>query len=317
MRLMTIKVLFTAAGSIGSRHIRNFVSICREKHITPIVDVIRRSDRLLPEDIGTLINKEIRCDFELDSRYDVVFITDETKTHYTNIIKYKDICNHMFIEKPILDDLNYDISLITPKNNSIYYVACPIRFSRYYNELKRVVETQDIYSARIIFSSYMPNWQKGRDYRKSFRCFTSRGGGVDIDSLHEIDYMISLFGMPQHVNRVAGKYSNLEMDAPDLATYIFDYGNKLVEMHLDYFGKTNNRRVEFFTKDDVIIVDYNKHQVEYQCSGELYNYGSDDQFYQSEMNYFISLVTSNGVMENINTLDKAINCLRMAKGYNE
>ena len=311
-----MKALFTAVGSIGSRHIRNLAKICQERNIQLTIDVIRKSDRKLPEDLSGLITREIHSDTDLDDYYDVVFITDETKTHYFNIIKLKNICNHMFIEKPIFDDLNYDLDLIKPKENSVYYVACPIRFSRYFEELKKIVETNDIYSARIIFSSYMPNWQKGRDYRKSFRCFSSRGGGVDIDSLHEIDYMISLFGSPVVVNRVAGKYSNLEMDAPDLATYIFEYGDKVVEMHLDYFGKTNNRRVEFFAKDDVLVVDYNKHHIEHQCSGEVVDYGIDDQFYQREMEYFVSLINSNGGIKNINTVENAINTLRIAKGYN-
>ena len=203
---------------------------------------------------------------------------------------------------------------IAPSGDSVYYVACPIRFSKYYEELKKVADSQDVYSARVIFSSYMPNWQKGRDYRLSFRCFKDRGGGVDIDSLHEIDYITSLFGIPNSVKRVAGKYSDLEMDAPDLATYIFEYPDKLIEVHLDYFGRTNNRRVEFFTKDDVIVVDYNKHTVEYQLESKATDYGIDDQFYQNEMRYFIKLTESKGSMENINPIYNAFESLRIAKG---
>lgn len=310
-----MRVLFTAAGSIGSRHIRNLTDICREREIPLEIDVIRKSDRVLPDDIKAMIRNEIKDKCELADHYDVAFITDETKTHYENIRWLKDNCSHMFIEKPILDNVNYDISEIIPGPDSIYYVACPIRFSRYYEELKKVVDSNEIYSARIIFSSYMPNWQKHRDYRKSFRCFRSRGGGVDIDSLHEIDYMTSLFGLPNKVTRVAGKYSNLEMDAPDLAAYIFHYEDKVVEMHLDYFGRTNNRRVEFFSKDDVIVVDYNRHMVEHQCLGKIIDFGMDDQFYQQEMRYFLSLICADTEIININPVENALNSLKIAKGY--
>ena len=117
--------------------------------------------------------------------------------------------------------------------------------------------------------------------------------------------------------REAGKYSNLEMDAPDLAVFIFEYDHKVIEMHLDYFGRTNNRRVELFAKDDVIVVDYNKHIVEHQLSGNIYDYGVDDQFYQKEMKYFISLVQSDGRMKNINSLENALTSLKLAKGYNK
>ena len=309
-----MEVLFTSAGSIGSRHIKNLSAICSDMGAPLIIDVVRKTDRILPDDIKSLISHEIRDDSELRDSYDIGFITDETKTHFDNISKYRSRCKHLFIEKPIFESTDYDIMSIAPTGDSVYYVACPIRFSKYYEELKKVVDSQDVYSARVIFSSYMPNWQKGRDYRKSFRCFKERGGGVDIDSLHEIDYVTSLFGIPTAVKRVAGKYSNLEMDAPDLATYIFEYSDKLIEVHLDYFGRTNNRRVEFFTKDDVIVVDYNKHTVEYQLESKSADYGIDDQFYQNEMKYFIKLTESKGSIENINPICNAFESLRIAKG---
>lgn len=310
-----MKVLFTGAGSIGSRHIKNLTDVCNSKRIPLEIDVIRYSERILPDEIKSLVCREIRNDSDLRDEYDVLFVTDETKSHYDNILKYKQRCHHMFIEKPILDDVNYDLDQIRPDNNSIYYVACPIRFSNYYQEIKKIVNENEIYSARIIFSSYMPNWQKGRDYRKSFRCSVARGGGVDIDSLHEIDYMTSLFGYPDKVCRVAGKYSGLEMDACDIATYIFTYKDKLVEMHLDYFGRTNNRRIELFAKDDVIVIDFNKQTVEKQLAGTKITYERDDQFYQKEMDYFVTLIQSDGKMENINPVDNAFMSLKIAKGF--
>ena len=306
-------VLFTGAGSIGSRHIKNLSDICNEKQIELHIDVLRYSDRLLPPEIKNLVDKEIRYDAELKDYYDVVFITDETKTHYLNIEKYKKMCRDMFIEKPILDSLDYDLSVLKPYEDSVYYVACPIRFSDYFKNIKEIVASENVYSARIIFSSYMPNWQKGRDYRKSFRCDTNRGGGVDIDSLHEIDYMTALFGTPISVKREAGHYSNLEMNACDIATYLFRYEDKLVEMHLDYFGRTNNRRIELYTKDDVIVIDYNKKTVCKELSGDTYQFGPDDHFYQNEMKYFVEMIT--GTRDNnINDVDNALISLKLAKG---
>ena len=220
-------VLFTGVGSIGTRHVGNLTKVCEEKGIDLNIDVMRYTERPLSDDLKVMIRNEIRSDGELASSYDAVFITDETKTHYTNIMKYKSICKHMFIEKPIFEGADYNLDDIRPEDKDfVYYVAAPIRFTDYYKRLKSIVDDNEVYSARIIFSSYMPNWQKGRDYTKSFRCFTDRGGGVDIDSLHDIDYMTALFGQPKDVKRVAGKYSNLQMEACDIATYIFDYGDK-------------------------------------------------------------------------------------------
>ena len=312
-----MKVLFTAVGSIGTRHIGNLSKICKDKGIDLEIDVYRYTDRKLDDELKLLINNEIRSDAELAQFYDVVFITDETKTHYDNILKYRKICKHMFIEKPIFEDATYDLNDIKPlDDSSVYYVACPVRFTKYFSELQKIVNNTDVYSARIIFSSYMPNWQKGRDYRKSFRCFNERGGGVDIDSLHDIDYMTALFGQPQDVKRVAGHYSNLEMNSCDIAVYIFTYLDKIVEVHLDYFGRTANRRVELLAKDDVYVVDFNKKTVVKQLAEITTSFAPDDDFYYKEMTYFIDLINSNGSIENINTVDNAYKSLKLAKGVN-
>lgn len=308
-----MEVLFTAAGSIGSRHIKNLTEVCKQKDIPLEIDVLRKSSRQLPLEILCLIRNELQ-EIPFAKKYDVGFITSETNLHYKDILALKKQCHHLFIEKPILDNIGYDLKTLLPQGDSVYYVACPIRFSRYFAETKKQVDANDVYCARMIFSSYMPNWQKGRDYRKSFRCFSERGGGVDIDSLHEIDMMTALFGFPKQVQRVAGKYSNLEMEAPDLSTAIFTFEDKVVEVHLDYFGRVNNRRTELFCRDDVITVDYNRRTVVKQFAESTEDYGADDCFYQNEMSYFVDLIQSEGSMENINPVGRAFANLKLAKG---
>ena len=86
-----MKVLFTATGSIGSRHITNFSELCKSRGIALEIDAIRYSNRVLPEAIAQKIRQEIRSEADLDSHYDILFVTDETKTHYDNIMKYRDI----------------------------------------------------------------------------------------------------------------------------------------------------------------------------------------------------------------------------------
>lgn len=310
-----MKVLFTGIGSIGTRHARNLNKICSARGIELIIDVVRLSDRILPDDVQAIIRHEIRNDAQLDTHYDVVFITDITRSHYDNIMKYRTRCEHMFIEKPIFEYPNYPIEDIVPSSpNGIYYVAAPMRFCNYYHQLEKCVKENTIYSARIIFSSYMPDWQPGRDYRKSFRCHNEQGGGVDIDLLHEIDYMVGLFGLPKQVHRVAGKYSHLEMDACDLATFIFEYEDKLVEIHLDYFGRKRTRKTEFYTKDETIVVDFNATTTEHQSAQQVENYGPECDFYVEEMNYFLDLITSNGAVKNVNPPSLAYKSLQLAKG---
>lgn len=308
-----MKVLFTGVGSIGSRHIRNLSALCEQRGIELTIDVIRKSSRILPDEISSKIRRQIWDNKGLDGHYDVLFITDETSTHYANIKRYRDICDNMFIEKPIFDKTDYvEADLKELESSHTCYVAAPMRFSRYYEQMKQVVETNKVYSARIIFSSYMPSWQPGRDYTKSFRCFKDRGGGVDIDLLHEVDYMVSLFGFPKQVHRVVGKFSHLQMDACDIATYIFEYIDKLVELHLDYFGRKRTRKMELFTEQDNVVIDFNATSVEYMAAQKLLNYSTECDFYREEMTYFLDLLV--GKVENINPPTLAYKVLRLTKG---
>lgn len=75
------------------------------------------------------------------------------------------------------------------------------------------------------------------------------GGGVTIDLIHEWDYLVDLFGVPETICNIHGKYSDLEIDSDDLSIYIAQYPTLLAEVHLDYFGRTYRRSIELFCKD--------------------------------------------------------------------
>ena len=307
-----MKALFTAAGSIGSRHIKNLSKICQDRGIPLEIDVIRTTERVLPSDVRELVRKEIRNDINLDDMYDVLFVTDETGKHYDSICKYEKVAKNFFIEKPIFENTGYDISSIIEKNpNRIFYVAAPIRFTKYYDNIRKIAKENKILSARVIFSDYMPGWQKGRDYKESFRCFKSRGGGVDADSIHEIDYVVDLFGFPQKAYGMRGHFSQLKMDSCDIASYMFEYEDKIVEIHLDYFGKKRNRSIELYTDDEVVFIDFDKSEVNLKSSGKVINFGPDKCFYENEMEYFLDLIS--GQKENVNSVGKALKVLELAK----
>lgn len=307
-------VLFTAMGSIGSRHLKNLSNIFEKNGDTLCVDVIRKTSRQLPEDIKCLVNREIYNINDIESYYDVIFITGITSEHFDEILFYKNHTKYLFIEKPIFESLNYPLEKIMPGDEDLYYVATPMRYTPVYKRLQEIVAEKTIFAARIICSSYMPDWQKGRDYRKSFRTKNDQGGGVDIDLIHEIDYMIGLFGMPEEVNRMAGKYSDLEMEACDIANYLFRYQNMLAEVHLDYFGRKDQRYIELYTADDVIVGDYMEKKIKYLASGKEEIFDKSIDHYYLEMDSFVKMIKEKNEALNINTVMNAIDVLKWTKG---
>jgi predicted dehydrogenase len=48
--------------------------------------------------------------------------------------------------------------------------------------------------ARVHFGSYLPNWHPWEDYRLSYAARRDLGGGAALTHIHEIDYILWLFG---------------------------------------------------------------------------------------------------------------------------
>lgn len=283
------KILFVGIGSIAKRHIRNLRSFEENEEFYFEIDSFRRS-------LGSKISEGIDNEYTdinlIQDNYDIIFITNPTEMHLDTLKAFHDKGKHFFIEKPVvsLSQLNYvyDIKL---RKDSLYYVACPLRYNAVIQFIKGNICVNDIYSIRAISSSYLPNWRPGQDYRETYSAHKDLGGGVSIDLIHEWDYLTYLFGWPEKVSSIIGKKSNLEIDSDDCAIYIAEYPGMIAELHLDYFGRKNIRKIEIFTKDDTIIGDIANNSIEYLVSGKMFNFREErDDFQKRELYHFLEMI---------------------------
>ncbi|PLT35483.1 Gfo/Idh/MocA family protein [Bacillus sp. V5-8f] len=311
---VNLKVCFVGMGSIGTRHLKNLQKVAKEKQLNLEIHALRNTTNKLTPENEAILSKQISNISEIEDSYDIIFITNPTAMHYDYIKSLVNYGQNMFIEKPLFDHTKYDVEDININSESIYYVAAPMRYTDTFLYIKNFIQNKKIFSARIICSSFMPEWQKGRDYTKSFRTDKKAGGGVDIDLIHEIDYMVDLFGLPNSVKRVAGHYSNLNMNACDLAVYIFSYNNFVVEMHLDYFGRFDKREIELYYNDDVVIGDFINKEVKYLRSNNIVKFDSSEDHYYREMSAFIDMILNRNHTRNINDIYNAYKVLKLAKG---
>ena len=56
---------------------------------------------------------------------------------------------------------------------------------------------------------YLPNWHPWEDYRKFYMAHKNQGGGVLLDTSHEINYLQRLFVKVKSIQGIVGKFSNL------------------------------------------------------------------------------------------------------------
>jgi len=303
------KICFVGLGSIAAKHIDNLIKYSKEIGFQITFYSVRSNKSSHQYDFKDIEINEIETE-NIDSfKFDCVFITNPTSLHVDSLKLFQNASNWFFVEKPLTNIVNHFIEIPNGIKNNIY-VAAPLRHSILFKKIKDFVETNPFYLARVICSSYMPDWQPNRDYKYSYRNFSEMGGGVDIDLIHELDYVVDLFGTPIEIKKVSGHYSDLHGDSNDVALYILVYKKFLVEIHLDYFGKYSRRSIEFFTSEDLVVFDYLANTVNHLVKDENHKILPNDHYF-SEIVYFFNLM--DGIKSNINDVDNAFKVLKIAK----
>ncbi|MCI9082431.1 MAG: Gfo/Idh/MocA family oxidoreductase [Lachnospiraceae bacterium] len=288
-----MKICIVGLGSIGQRHAWNINKVLSRHEMPFTIDALRVQGRKLDNRLEDLLSTVYHSYEELPGGYDVIFITNPTAFHYEAVSNLLQKTQHMFIEKPVFDGYR-DIGSLKLRTDGIYYVACPLRHKKAVRHVKDLVgQGEHFYSVRAISSSYLPGWRKGADYRKSYSAKKELGGGVELDLIHEWDYLTYLFGLPEKMFKITGHLSGLATDTDDIAVYIAGYQDKTAELHLDYFGAETVRVLELFgdrRKYTVDLVHNTIHAVSLQDGEETWTDFGEDDCYLSEMEYFFRSV---------------------------
>lgn len=306
-----MKICFCGLGSIGTKHLKNLSRILTVRNVQYTIDALRAASTPFTGEIAEIVDHVYTNWRDLGDDYDIVFITNPTACHYGIIHNLINKTQHMFIEKPIFDRTDIGIESLKFPTHGTYYVACPLRYSPVIRYIKDYLKDHRVFSVRAICSSYLPDWRKDTDYRKTYSAFKNQGGGVTLDLIHEWDYITYLFGFPVCVKTFKGTYSNLEISSDDLAIYIAEYPDKLVELHLDYFGRVSQREMLLYTASDLIKADILNNKITFCVTGEVLDFDKED-IYINEMNSFLDMVLCG--TDNFNTPQIAFNSLKIALG---
>lgn len=302
-----IKICFFGMGSIGKKHLKNLVKILNERKIEFKIDVVKRK-KGLDDEVKEYIANVYKIDEFIPSFYDIVFIANDTSVHIETLNLMKDYSNNFFIEKPLSLNLN-GFELKNYKNKKIY-IACPMRYSSVMDYLKKNIDFTKVYSVRAICSTYLPDWRPTVDYRNNYSAKKELGGGVTLDLIHEWDYLTYLIGFPEEIFNLNKKVSHLEISSDDLSVYIAEYKDKLVEVHLDYFGRTPTRKVELFLKEGTIVGDFIENSIILENKEKIVLQKED--IYVKEMNNFLNIIFDE--KDNFNDLEYAYKVLKLIKG---
>lgn len=313
--MKTYKIAFVGLGSIGKRHLKNLTDILLKRGDGYSIDAYRSSEgHELPQDIKSLLTCEyLLSDGLPDVTYDMVFVTNPTSIHWDTIQKFKGCTKSFFIEKPVFDITDVDVSHLPLTSDIISYVACPLRYNPVLQYVKNNINCDEVYSARAISSSYLPNWRPGIDYRQCYSAHRDMGGGVGIDLIHEWDYLTFLFGMPAKSYSIQDQISHLEIDSDDIAIYIAKTTNTTIELHLDYFGRESIRTLDLFLPDDTVHCDLLNGKIDFLKAKKSIVFDKERNYYQIlEIEHFLDIIDRK--IDNDSDIFHAIDVLKLAKG---
>ena len=161
--MRTITALFVGLGSIGTRHLKNLHNLCTDRGWTLQADALRSDlHRPLRDGVAELLHAQYTDLAAAPARYDMVFITNPTSLHVEALQQVKGRGEALFIEKPIFsaEQTGLNLADCLPENQKAY-VAAPMRWCGVMLALKDLLPTLHPYCARVICSSYLPDWRPG------------------------------------------------------------------------------------------------------------------------------------------------------------
>lgn len=304
-------VLFVGLGSIGTRHLKNLHAAAAERGVPVRAWALRSRAQALPEETRALLAGEYPA-LPQQARFDAAFVTNPTSLHFDTLRLLRGRAETLFIEKPIFERTDRALSdCLAPGQKA--YVAAPMRWCGVMLALKRLLPRLRVYAARVLCSSYLPQWRPGVDYRTVYSAHRALGGGVAIDLIHEWDYLTELFGTPEEAYHFKGKYSHLEIDSDDLAVYIARWPSMLCTVHLDYFGREYRRVLELFCENGTVTADFGAGTLTDESGAVQRLEEPVNERYRREMAYFLDYALG-GAGESVNTPQTALDVLKLTLG---
>jgi len=238
---------------------------------------------------------------------------------------------HLFVEKPISDNLKglEDIKKSAEKKKKIIYVACNMRFHPSIKKIEKLVRSEKlgtIFSVRCEFGHYLPNWRPGSDYSKHYSANKEQGGGILLDSIHEFDYLLWMFGGVREVFAIADKQSDLKINVSDNAEILLKFASNMVgEVHLDYLQRCKRRSCQVIgSKGTVIWVSTGKKPEEsefkhYDSSKDTWNISKEivdiDKPYIDQTKHFLACLR--GEEKPVSTFGSGVEALELVLAAKE
>ena len=210
-----MRALVLGCGSIGQRHITHL----RQLGLSDIaaVDTSASARDRVRSALGVPVLD--RLEEGLNRRPDVVLVCTPASSHLELARRAVDAGAHVFVEKPLATGLEGTAELLrrAVAGDRVVHVGYNLRYHPAVKAAQEVVRSGrlgKILMAHLEFGLYLGKWWKGRDYRDSYMARRDLGGGLILDSSHEIDLALLFLGAVREVSAYAASSARSRWTAP-------------------------------------------------------------------------------------------------------
>ncbi len=305
-----MNILIIGLGSIAKKHISALRKLVPDARIYALRSGKNAGQYEDVENIYSLGDTDVKFDF--------CIISNPTSRHAETIECLLEREIPLFIEKPVFGDLNHEDLVRKVKEKGILnYVACNLRFLdgiRFLHDYISANPGRRVNEVNVYCGSYLPDWRPGTDYRKCYSAIPELGGGVNIDLIHDIDYVYWIFGNPKESFGFCRNNSSLEIPAIDYANYLLVYPEFSASVILNYYRRDYKRTIEVVFEDETWLVDISKNIIT-DSKGNIVFKGTNIpmETYKAQLEYFLRLLAKGEKAEN--DVEKAYEVLKICMKY--
>jgi predicted dehydrogenase len=248
-----MKLLILGTGSIGRRHALSARALGVE---FAVMDKDTGRAAAVAEEAGAAAHFGDLAD-ALSWRPDAVVIATPHLFHSEHARVALAAGADVLIEKPVTDRLETAIGLASAARRSgrRAFVVCNMRFHPAVTALKASLDRiGPVRYARAHYGNYLPNMRPGADYRTLYCARAATGGGVVLDAIHEIDYLMWFFGPVGAVQGAPAKLSDLDIDVEDFANIMLEHASGIRSViTMDYLRPWKRRGCEIVGERGLLL----------------------------------------------------------------
>jgi predicted dehydrogenase len=227
-----IKIGIIGAGAIASVHIDSYKRYPEYCEVTVVCDTFKQKAEVLIAEKA--LNATAYKDYEQllkDPEIDAVSVCLPPNTHWSVTVEALRANKHVLVEKPMASSLEECDQMIdaSKKSGKILSVVSQNRFKTPVAKVKKMLDDGAI--GKVLYADFESLWWRAQGYydlwwrgtweQESGGCFMSH-------SVHYLDIMHMLFGMPKSVYATITNIGHENSECEDLGFAVFDYGDKLV-----------------------------------------------------------------------------------------